>query len=157
MIRMRTAVVNCLHGWKTVQRDSEVTHGFRKTVVFPGQQSSRTHLCLNQAEEPQSGTAEMCMHIKYSQTQHTHDHTHTHTHTDKVVWATRLREVERSCFFANCTSRLPSPGKPDQPFSRMSQRKRSFTFGAYGGRDKHGLFCSVGGVCQLCHVGGVAS
>lgn len=27
----------------------------------------------------QRGTAEMCMHISYSQTQHTHDRTHTHT------------------------------------------------------------------------------
>ncbi|XP_041835461.1 rap1 GTPase-activating protein 1 isoform X4 [Melanotaenia boesemani] len=31
---------------------------------------------------------------------------------------------------------LHTPGTPHQPLSRMSQRKRSFTFGAYGGVDR---------------------
>uniref|UniRef100_A0A669DVV9 RAP1 GTPase activating protein n=2 Tax=Oreochromis niloticus TaxID=8128 RepID=A0A669DVV9_ORENI len=35
-----------------------------------------------------------------------------------------------------CSDILHTTEKPHQPFSRMSQRKRSFTFGAYGGIDK---------------------
>lgn len=43
----------------------------KQLCLFPGQQSSRTHLCLNPAEGTQRGTAEPCMHIiKYSDTTH---------------------------------------------------------------------------------------
>lgn len=49
----------------------------------------------------------------------------------------KIREKEKGRYDSPCavvcSDILHTTGKPHQPFSRMSQRKRSFTFGAYGG------------------------
>lgn len=167
---MRTAVVSCLHEWKTVlsfllrcRTQKSHTTSEKQLCLFPGQQSSRhTFVLIWQRSRKEGWLRCVCTLRALRHNTPTIAQIHTHAHTPRQGGLGRLREVERSkggrfggCFFANCTARLLSPGKPDQPFSRMSQRKRSFTFGAYGGWDKHGLFCSVGGVCQLWRSGGV--
>lgn len=130
---------------------------FKKSLwLFPGQQNKtagRTFLLIWQRQELLSQRAQRrqkegglgCVHTHIKYQKHTHS---VRAESRREERRERVRGVERkerrteklrekgrgmTVLVLQSALILHTTGKPHQPFSRMSQRKRSFTFGAYGG------------------------